>query len=157
MYCFSAKKCCFYPSELLSVYAKAGTLPDDLVDIDDDIYIQFTQRPPMGKMRGTDNKGMPVWIDIPASPALTHDELATMARCYRDEFIAATDRLMISDYCINDEPLAEYQRNELMTTRAAYRTWPTSFGWPLIELPELPQWLLIEAVNQGYRVPVWPI
>lgn len=37
-----------------------------------------------------------------------------------------------------------------------YRVWPTLENWPMIELPELPQWLLIEAVNQGFQVPVWP-
>ncbi len=84
------------------------------------------------------------------------DLLATLARHYRDAFIVATDPMMVSDYCIDDLPLSEAQRSELIATRAAYRSWPTLSNWPLIELPELPQWLLIEAVNQGYRVPVWP-
>ncbi|EEO83653.1 hypothetical protein YPH_4292 [Yersinia pestis biovar Orientalis str. PEXU2] len=29
-------------------------------------------------------------------------------------------------------------------------------NWPQVELPELPQWLLIEAMNQGYCIPNWP-
>ncbi|EKN6156618.1 phage tail protein [Yersinia enterocolitica] len=68
----------------------------------------------------------------------------------------ATDPMMVSDYSIDDMPLTEAQRSELTIIRAAYRAWPTVAGWPLVEMPELPQWLLIEAVNQGYRVPVWP-
>ncbi|CNH16779.1 putative tail fiber assembly protein [Yersinia intermedia] len=85
-----------------------------------------------------------------------NDKVATTARQYRDAFIVATDPLMVSDYSIDDKPLTEAQRRELTTTRTAYRAWPTLANWPLIELPALPQWLLIEAVNQGYRVPVWP-
>ncbi|WP_233420383.1 phage tail protein [Yersinia bercovieri] len=68
-----------------------------------------------------------------------------------------TDPMMVSDYSIDDIPLTTQQRDELTTTRAAYRAWPTVENWPLIELPELPQWLLIEAVNQGYIVPTWPL
>ncbi|EOY1422735.1 phage tail protein [Yersinia sp. Marseille-Q3913] len=82
--------------------------------------------------------------------------LAATARMYRDSFIHATDPLMVSDYSIDDMPLTEAQRSELTIIRAAYRAWPTVAGWPLVEMPELPQWLLIEAVNQGYRVPAWP-
>ncbi|HGF6567512.1 TPA: phage tail protein [Yersinia enterocolitica] len=85
-----------------------------------------------------------------------NDLLATVARQYRDAFIIATDPMMVSDYSIDDKPLTEAQRSELTATRAVYRAWPTLANWPLIELPALPQWLLIEAVNQGYRVPVWP-
>ncbi|WP_432340293.1 phage tail protein [Yersinia enterocolitica] len=84
------------------------------------------------------------------------DLLAAIARQHRDAFIIATDPMMVSDYSIDDVPLTEAQRSELTIIRAAYRAWPTVTGWPLVELPELPQWLLIEAVNQGYRVPVWP-
>ncbi|OWF78904.1 phage tail protein [Yersinia rohdei] len=84
------------------------------------------------------------------------DLLATLARHYRDALIMATDSLMLNDYCVDDTPLTAEQRTELTATRATYRAWPTLENWPLIELPELPQWLLIEAVNQGYRVPVWP-
>ncbi|MDA5524999.1 phage tail protein [Yersinia kristensenii] len=90
------------------------------------------------------------------TPAPTADELAAVARGYRDAFILATDTMTLSDYSIDDTLLTNAQRAELTATRALYRAWPTLESWPLIELPELPQWLLVEAVNQGYRVPVWP-
>ncbi|MBX9474134.1 phage tail protein [Yersinia enterocolitica] len=64
--------------------------------------------------------------------------------------------MMVSDYSINDTLLTKAERTELTATRALYRAWPTVENWPLIELPELPQWLLVEAVNQGYIVPTWP-
>ncbi|MBW5824052.1 tail fiber assembly protein [Yersinia kristensenii] len=155
MYCFSATTLSFYPKELLDVYADAGTLPSDLIEIGDDIYAQFAAQPPAGKMRGADKKGKPVWVNVPV-PTVTADDIAATARRYRDAFITATDAITIVDYSIDDKPLTDAQRSELMAIRAAYRAWPTLANWPLIELPELPQWLLIEAVNQGYRVPVWP-
>ncbi|HDM8439738.1 TPA: tail fiber assembly protein [Yersinia enterocolitica] len=155
MYFFSATTLSFYPKELLAVYADAATLPDDLIEIDDDIYHQFINQSSAGKMRGVGKSGMPLWVDVPAS-VVTADDIAATARNYRDAFIAATDAMMVSDYSIDDKPLTEAQRSELIATRAAYRSWPTLANWPLIELPELPQWLLIEAVNQGYRVPAWP-
>ncbi|CFQ33733.1 tail fiber assembly protein [Yersinia aleksiciae] len=85
-----------------------------------------------------------------------NDKIAASARIHRNAFIVATDPMMVSDYCINDNLLTKAQRTELTTTRAAYRSWPILANWPLIELPDLPQWLLVEAVNNGYIVPNWP-
>ncbi len=155
MYYFSATTLSFYPAELLDVYAEAGTLPADLVEIDDDAYAQFSDAQPTGKKRGADKKGKPVWVNVPV-PVTTVDDIAATARRYRDEFLTATDPLTIIDYSIDDSPLTDEQRGELMAARQIFKIWPTTAGWPLVELPELPQWLLIEAVNQGYRVPVWP-
>ncbi|WP_145536985.1 tail fiber assembly protein [Yersinia alsatica] len=84
------------------------------------------------------------------------DAVASIARKYRNALIMATDSLMLSDYCIGDTLLTAAQQTELLAIRSSYRAWPTQENWPLIELPELPQWLLIEAVNQGYIVPTWP-
>lgn len=155
MYYFSATTLSFYPEDLLDVYADAGTLPADLVEISDDTYAQFTNEIPAGKMRSADKKGLPVWAEIPA-PVVTDDDIAATARSYRDAFISATDALTIIDYSIDDKPLTDEQRGELMAVRLAYKAWPAVANWPLVELPELPQWLLIEAVNNGYWVPVWP-
>lgn len=86
-----------------------------------------------------------------------NDKIAAIARDYRDTFLSTTDAMMTSDFSVDDIPLTESKRSELIATRAAYRAWPTLADWPLIELPDIPQWLLIEAVNKGYRVPIWPI
>ncbi|WP_057650721.1 phage tail protein [Yersinia frederiksenii] len=132
----------------------AESWPGDAIEVTQDIYDQYTSAAPTGKEIGIDNT-QPCWVDI-QTPPLTHDQLAAKARAYRDDFIIATDHMMVSDYSIDDTPLTEAQRSELTNIRAAYRAWPMQEYWPLIELPELPQWLLIEAVNQGYRVPAWP-
>ncbi|MGP2542421.1 phage tail protein [Yersinia sp. 2541 StPb PI] len=129
---------------------------DAVLATDEEVAMFWKQTPPKGKMLGV-IAGRSEWVDVPPSPALTADELAAKARSYRDAFIIATDPMMVSDYCIDDTPLTQAQRTELTAIRSDYRAWPTRENWPLIDLPELPQWLLIEAVNQGYRVPDWPV
>lgn len=89
------------------------------------------------------------------------DQQAAVARQYRDAFIKATDPMMVADYSIDDEPLTEDQRRELIATRLAFKQWPMLADWPLIALPVMGEldksrWLLTEAVNNGYVVPVWP-
>lgn len=154
MHKFSAKTRGFYPAELLDIYKAAGTLPDDLVDIDEVSHRAFTGQPPAGKILGADEQGMPMWVDAPAP---TFTDLAAQARRYRDAFLTATDQMTLVDYSISDVPLNAEQRAELLAARQSYKSWTNEPGWPLIELPELPIWLLIEAVNRGYRVPEWPI
>ncbi|HDL7837079.1 TPA: phage tail protein [Yersinia enterocolitica] len=156
---FSPVLVAFIPENM----AQDGSFHDEItkslvVVSDEELALYWKQPAPLGQMLGVaDNR--PVWVDIPPlspPPPLTTDELAAKARQYRDSFIVATDPMMVSDYSIDDKPLTDAQRSELIAVRATYRAWPTSANWPLIELPALPQWLLIEAVNQGYRVPVWP-
>ncbi|MFA3779576.1 phage tail protein [Yersinia sp. 1652 StPb PI] len=155
-YFYSQTDNSFYPVDLIEAYQQASSWPEDGIEVSEDVFITYSGMPPEGKMRGT-VEGMPAWLNIPPSPALTADELAAKARSYRDAFIIATDPMMVSDYCIDDTPLTQAQRTELTAIRSDYRAWPTRENWPLIDLPELPQWLLIEAVNQGYRVPDWPV
>ncbi|AJJ18341.1 putative tail fiber assembly protein [Yersinia intermedia] len=154
-YSFSEKNNCFYPHALIKDYMRAGAWPDDALEVNEETFAIYSGMAPAGKVRGVSD-GMPVWLDIP-NQTLTENEVATMARRYRDLFIASTDVLMVSDYSIDDTPLTQAQRTELTAIRSDYRAWPTRDNWPLIDLPELPQWLLIEAVNQGYRVPDWPV
>lgn len=153
MYKFSSKTGGFYPTALLDIYQRAGTLPDDLIDVEDIIYKKFTGQAPAGKILGVDDCGLPAWVDSPPS---TLTNIAAQARGYRDEFLTATDPMTLIDYSIGDVPLSEEQRAQVLAARQAFKAWPTQLNWPLIDLPELPYWLLIEAVNRGYRVPNWP-
>ncbi|WP_410528923.1 tail fiber assembly protein [Serratia sp. AXJ-M] len=74
-YKFSAKTKSFYPEVLLEYYEEAGTLPDDLLDVSDEIYSIFSGPPPEGKVRGS-KKGKPVWANI---PPLTKEQLQQQA------------------------------------------------------------------------------
>jgi hypothetical protein len=74
-YKFSAKTNSFYPESLREYYEAAGTLPDDLIDVSDEVYSIFSAQPPEGKVRG--NKvGEPVWVKIPPP---TEEELKANA------------------------------------------------------------------------------
>jgi hypothetical protein len=129
-------------------------IKSQLVDIDEASHKEFTKQPPAGKILGADEQGRPTWVDTLAP---TFTDLAAQARRYRDAFLTATDQMTLIDYSISDVPLSAEQRAELLAVRQAYKSWTNEPGWPLVELPELPVWLLIEAVNRGYRVPEWPI
>lgn len=154
-YWFSPKNNAFYPKALKEAYQTAGTLPEDLKGISDDTFMEFTGVPPVGKVRAIDNEGYPCWADMPVHE-VTEDELKARARKLRDDFILSTDRMLIEDYTINDTPLSGEQREELLNVRSSFKVWPNTEGWPLIKLPDIPQWILIEAINNGHTVPTWP-
>ncbi|WP_227658106.1 hypothetical protein [Enterobacter cancerogenus] len=48
-YWFSPKNNAFYPVALKESYEAAGSLPDDIIDVSDDIFIEFSGTPPEGK------------------------------------------------------------------------------------------------------------
>lgn len=154
-YVFSPSTLAFYPAALKDSYVAAGSWPEDGVEVEDDVFATFSGTPPEGKMRGLGDDNQPAWVEVPA-PSYTEDQVKAQARGYRDAFLSATDVMVVPDFTICDMPLTDEQRTELTTTRETFKKWPTQAGWPLIELPEIPQWLLIEAVNQGYVVPTWP-
>jgi hypothetical protein len=154
-YYFSPKKNAFYPKSLESAYIKAGTLPDDLIDIHEMDFIEFSSVPPVGKTRGVARDGLPCWIDLPVSE-VSVEGLKAQARKLRDNFILSTDRMLLEDYTINDTVLSDEQRDELLKVRANFKTWPSQQNWPNIEFPEIPLWILIEAVNNGYVTSDWP-
>ncbi len=72
---FSALNNAFYPLELQSRYVEAGSWPEDGVEVDDEIFKEFTGEPPVGKVRGVED-GFPCWIDAPPP---TRDELIAAA------------------------------------------------------------------------------
>ncbi|MGU3751352.1 hypothetical protein ACVZJ6_03390 [Citrobacter portucalensis] len=41
-----------------------NSLPNDLIEVDDSIFNEFSATPPEGQMRGVGD-GLPIWIDIP--------------------------------------------------------------------------------------------
>lgn len=63
MYLFSKETLAFYPVEHIDAYQAAGTLPGDVIEVDDSIRDTFNFTPLAGKKLGTDRKGNPVWVD----------------------------------------------------------------------------------------------
>lgn len=86
MYLFSPSKLAFYPEEYKQSYEVAGTLPSDVVVVDDAIRNEFNFTPPKGKKLGVvDN--FPVWIDIPPTPnsELRKVALSTLSEIYQED------------------------------------------------------------------------
>lgn len=61
---FSRVTNAFYPDELLDVYSAANSLPDDLINVSDDEFSEFTSAPPEGKKRGVDDNGKLCWVNV---------------------------------------------------------------------------------------------
>ncbi|HHA1470859.1 TPA: tail fiber assembly protein [Enterobacter kobei] len=154
-YWFSPANNAFYPVALKESYVSAGSLPNDLIEVEDTIFNEFSATPPDGKMRGIGDSDLPIWVDIPAVEE-SPEQIKARARVLRDEFIVSTDRMLVSDFTINNIPLTAEQQAELLDVRQKFKLWPESEGWPNVELPAIPQWILIEAVNNGYVVKNWP-
>ncbi|EMX8467352.1 tail fiber assembly protein [Serratia ureilytica] len=76
-YKFSAKTNSFYPAAMLEDYRQAGTLPDDLIDTDEEEYRTYTATPPVGKVRGANEHGAPAWV-IPPPPTQEQLEMAAL-------------------------------------------------------------------------------
>lgn len=67
MYLFSPEKKAFYPAELRQNYIDAGTLPEDVIEVEDSVRDIYNSQPPSGKMLGVNN-GLPAWVNIPPQP-----------------------------------------------------------------------------------------
>ncbi|WP_340613548.1 tail fiber assembly protein [Xenorhabdus thailandensis] len=63
-YLFSRSTLSFYPVSWLAEYNAAGTLPDDVIPVADELVFEFSQSV-AGKQRGVDTRGLPCWVDIP--------------------------------------------------------------------------------------------
>ena len=92
MYQYSPSTNSFYPNDLLAAYKDAGTLPNELVPVDEDVFREFTATPEPGKMRVADSDGLPAWGDIPPP---TREELIAAAEQERQQRLAQADAAML--------------------------------------------------------------
>ncbi|OWO78672.1 tail fiber assembly protein [Photorhabdus luminescens] len=92
MYYYSAKTNAFYPVELKQNYITAGSLPDDIIEVSNDIYQEYAaNHAPEGKHRVANKKGLPEWADIPPP---TEDALRQYAEFQKQQLIAeATNQI----------------------------------------------------------------
>ncbi|QJT79571.1 tail fiber assembly protein [Kosakonia sp. MUSA4] len=83
---FSPSKLGFYDASLKSAYVAAGSWPDDLVEITDEIWGDFLSTPPDGKRLGSNSSGVPVWVETPAP---TTGELLVEAKAKQANLISS--------------------------------------------------------------------
>lgn len=65
-YIFSPANNAFYNTSMKSLYDSAGTWPHDGIKVTNNVFNEFTQSAPEGKVRAASDDGLPVWVDIPA-------------------------------------------------------------------------------------------
>ncbi|MQL46639.1 tail fiber assembly protein [Photorhabdus khanii] len=66
MYYYSVKMNAFYPVEMKQDYIDAGSLPNDIMEVSNDIYQEYAaNNAPEGKYRIAGKNGLPEWADIP--------------------------------------------------------------------------------------------
>ncbi|EFN9929941.1 tail fiber assembly protein [Enterobacter roggenkampii] len=83
MFIFSASENMFYSKLDEPSCERAGTWPEDAVDVDDDVFLMFSGTPPIGKRRGVVN-GMPAWVDVPPP---TTEQFVSQAELKRQKLI----------------------------------------------------------------------
>lgn len=55
----------FYPFSMREVYEASDSWPTEYIEVDESLFTEFSSPPPVGKIRGTGDDGMPAWVDIP--------------------------------------------------------------------------------------------
>lgn len=78
----------FYPLAWLSDYEAAGSLPDDIAEISDELVAEFSCSVKDGKQRTPGADGLPSWTDLPAP---TKEELVILAEQQRTTRRTAAD------------------------------------------------------------------
>ncbi|MBS9429055.1 MULTISPECIES: tail fiber assembly protein [Photorhabdus] len=92
MYYYSPKRDNFYPAEFKQDYIDAGSFPDDVIEVSNDIYQEYAaNNAPEGKYRIAGKNGLPEWADIPPP---TKEELQQQAKLQKQQLIAeATNQI----------------------------------------------------------------
>lgn len=90
MYLFSPTTLGFYPYEMRDEYQAYGSIPDDVIEVSDEIRNEYNFSPPDGKVLGVKN-GLPAWVD-PAP--LTKKELIDAAEAQRRELITQANEFI---------------------------------------------------------------
>lgn len=115
-YFYSASVNGFMPGEQKEIYVAAGTWPDDAVEVSGEIFNEYTQTPPAGKMRGGNNDGLPAWLDVPAP---THEESVAAADAEKQRLIDEANEFMNSYQWPGKAAIGRLKGDEL----AQYNLW----------------------------------
>ena len=115
-YIYSAKNNAFFEISKRSLYDDAGWDLSDAIEVDDDVFNEFTGTPPEGKMRLANDDGMPEWADIPPP---THDQLVAIAETEKQSRIDRANGYMNSKQWPGKAAIGRLKGDEL----AQYNLW----------------------------------
>lgn len=82
-YVYSPSENLFYAKDWIENYG--DSYPDDAIDVDESVFIEYTSAAPLGKIRIVGKKGMPQWAD---EPPLTHEQQIDVAESQKQALIA---------------------------------------------------------------------
>lgn len=97
-------------------YEAAGTLPDDLVPVSDEVFATYSGIPPEGKTRGISDEGMPVWVDL---PPLSHEDEVEAAEAEKQSRIDQANEYINSKQWPGKAALGRLKDDE----KAQYNAW----------------------------------
>ncbi|CAM4040391.1 tail fiber assembly protein [Xenorhabdus thuongxuanensis] len=116
-YLFSRSTLSFYPVALLADYQAAGTLPDDVIPVADEVFSEFSQSV-AGKRKGVDSNGMPCWVNIPPPPPPTPAELQQQAEYQKRQLLsAATEKIDICQDAVDLDMATDAEKSALTNWR----------------------------------------
>ena len=109
-YIYSATTNSFYPLEMKEDYTQAGSWPDDAVEVDEQVYIEFSGLPPKGKIRIAGENGFPAWSEIPPP---THEEQIADANFQKQMLISDATAFINSRQWQGKAALGRLKEDEL--------------------------------------------
>ncbi|WP_414158831.1 phage tail assembly chaperone [Pseudomonas sp. BNK-45] len=118
------------------------SIPEDAIEISDDLYLAVIGNPAPGKIRAHDERGLPYLVDAP----VVERDLSVEERIWRDAELTSVmwlrerhrDQLEIG----TATTLTGDQFNELLVYIQALRDWPQSPDFPQAEhRPVAPSWI----------------
>ena len=115
-YIYSATTNSFYPLEMKEDYTQADSWPDDAVEVDEQVYIEFSGLPPKGKIRIAGENGFPAWSEIPPP---THEEQIAAAEQEKQQLINQANDYMNSKQWPGKAAIGRLKGEEL----AQYNLW----------------------------------
>ncbi|MBX8901967.1 tail fiber assembly protein [Citrobacter freundii] len=101
----------FYDMSRKDLFIEAGTWPDDVIEVEQNIADEFMQTPPSGKQRISGDDGLPAWGDIP--PPTKEDSIAA-AEYERQSRIDAANNFMNSKQWPGKAAIGRLKGDELL-------------------------------------------
>ncbi|QMB01794.1 DUF4376 domain-containing protein [Escherichia fergusonii] len=112
MYYYSPSVNSFYPSELKESYIALGSFPDDAVEVDDEVFVEFsTSEAPSGKVRVAGEDNLPCWADIIIKVEDVKAEIITKIKALRD--LITADYIIIQDNHFHSDTSSRIQQMSL--------------------------------------------
>ncbi|STL19566.1 CPS-53 (KpLE1) prophage protein [Escherichia coli] len=97
-------------------YTQADSWPDDAVEVDEQVYIEFSGLPPEGKIRIAGENGFPAWSEIPPP---TPEEQIAAAELEKQQLINQANDYMNSKQWPGKAAIGRLKGEEL----AQYNLW----------------------------------